>query len=49
VRYGFENLDGKIKIIGEDWTKQDIIDAVFMLKIVIWINLNAQSVCTYQL
>jgi hypothetical protein len=31
VRYGFESLSGKIKMIGENWTKQDIIDEVLML------------------
>jgi hypothetical protein len=31
ARYEFESLAGKVKMIGENWTKQDIIDEVFML------------------
>jgi hypothetical protein len=27
----FESLSGKIKMIGKNWPKQDIIDIVFML------------------
>jgi hypothetical protein len=28
ARYEFESLAGKVKMIGENWTKQDIIDEV---------------------
>jgi hypothetical protein len=31
MRYGFESLVGKVNMIGENWTKQDINDVVFML------------------
>jgi hypothetical protein len=31
ARHEFESLAGKVKMIGENWTKQDIIDGVFML------------------
>jgi hypothetical protein len=31
VRHGFECLVGRFIMIRENWTKQDIIDEVFML------------------
>jgi hypothetical protein len=31
VRHGFESLVGRFIMMGENWTKQDIIDEVFML------------------
>jgi hypothetical protein len=31
VKYGFESLVGKIIMIGENWTKQNITNEVFML------------------
>jgi hypothetical protein len=31
VRYGFQSLVEKDQMIRENWTKQDIIDEVFML------------------
>jgi hypothetical protein len=31
ARHELESLAGKVKMIGENWTKQDINDVVFML------------------